>query len=382
MRWSGLRIMKKICIMIICMITVLVTDYSVYSYADSASGAYLINAVTGESVFEKNGDVCLPMASTTKIMTLITALEMGNTDDMVSISQNAAGQEGSSAYIAAGAKMSMKDLMYGLMLNSGNDAAVAIAEHISGSTDKFAQEMTKLAKSIGAENTRFANPNGLDAEGHYTTAHDLALITAYAMKNEQFREIVSARSYTASMEIGGKIKQVEYINHNKLLSSYDGCIGVKTGYTKADGRCLVSAAERDGATYIAVTLNCKNDWQEHREMLDYAFSRTRMITAVEQGECFRHIVSGNESCEIVASEKFDIPVTGEKGRNITVKTNISAVPPLNKGEKAGELDIYYGGELIGTVDAIAADDIGGEEKINIKPCFLTTVKRLLKNILG
>ena len=107
-----------------------------------------------------------------------------------------------------------------------------------------------------------------------------------------------------------------------------------------------------------------------------------MITAVEQGECFRHIVSGNESCEIVASEKFDIPVTGEKGRNITVKTNISAVSPLNKGEKVGELDIYYGGELIGTVDAIAADDIGGEEKINIKPCFLTTVKRLLKNILG
>lgn len=357
-----------------------------FAYADTAAGACVVNAVTGEIVFERDSGTRLPMASTTKIMTLVTVLENLEPDEVVTISAEAASAEGSSAYISAGARMTVRDLCYGLMLNSGNDAAVALAEHVSGNTDDFAAEMTALAHEIGAFDTAFKNPNGLNAEGHYTTARDLAEITRYAMKNEEFREIVSTRSYTAAETLAdGTVKQLEYINHNKLLGSYDGCIGVKTGYTESAGRCLVSAAERGGAEYIAVTLHSKNDWAEHREMLDLAFSGTRMVEAVSEGECVRHIVSGGEDCEIVAAEGFSVPVNGDKGADITVKVEVSddIAPPLNKGEKVGVLRIYCGGEQVGCVDAEAGSDMAAAEpEYRIKPCFFTTLKRMIKSIFG
>lgn len=356
-----------------------------FAYADTAAGACVINAVTGEVVFERGGDVRLPMASTTKIMTLAVVLENSDPDEIVTISPEAASVEGSSAYISAGAKMTVRDLCYGLMLNSGNDAAVALAEYVSGNTDDFAAEMTALAHRIGAFDTEFQNPNGLSADGHYTTARDLAVITRYAMKNEVFRGIVSARSYTASETLpDGTVKRLEYINHNKLLGSYDGCVGVKTGYTEAAGRCLVSAAGREGAEYIAVTLDSENDWAEHRELLDLAFSGTRMIGAVEEGECVRHIVSENGDCEIVAASGFSVPVNGDKGRDITVRTEISddIAPPLNKGEKVGVLRIFCGGEEVGCVDAVAGSELAADTEYRIKPCFFTVLKRLVKSIFG
>ena len=355
------------------------------AYADTSAGACLINIATGETVVEKNCYEKLPMASTTKIMTLLTALELSEPDEQVTISANAAGQEGSSAYIEAGAVMSMRDLEYGLMLNSGNDAAVAIAEHISGSADEFAEKMNSLADEIGLRDTEFKNPNGLNAEGHYTTAYDLASLARYAMKNEEFESIVSARRYTAHQTLkNGTVMEMEYINHNKLLSSYEGCIGVKTGYTEAAGRCLVSAAERGGAGYIAVTLNSKNDWAEHKAMLDHGFESARSVTAVEKGECVRHITDGKSTCEIVAAEDFEVFINSRKGTDITVKTEISEAvsPPLNKGEKVGVLYIYKGDELLGSVDAEAASDMPLEGEYRSKPCFFTMMIRMIKSILG
>ncbi len=355
------------------------------AYADTSAGACLINAVTGETVFEKNIYEKLPMASTTKIMTLLTALENSEPDEQVTVSVNAAGQEGSSAYIEAGAVISMNDLSYGLMLNSGNDAAVAIAEHVSGSAEAFAEKMNSLAGEIGLKDTEFKNPNGLNAEGHYTTARDLAVLTRYALKNEEFAQIVSTRSYTAHQTLkDGTVKEVEYINHNKLLGAYEGCIGVKTGYTEAAGRCLVSAAERGGAVYIAVTLNSKNDWAEHKAMLDHGFETARTVTAVEKGECVRHIVSESGACELVAADSFEIPVNSKKGTDVTVRIDISDMiaPPLNKGEKVGILEIYSGDELLGTVDAVAASDLSLEGGYKAKPCFFTAMIRIIKSILG
>lgn len=357
--------------------------HAAYATADSAKSACLMNAITGDIVFEKNSDEKLPMASTTKIMTLLVALDKSEPDEAVRISANAAAQEGSSAYLKAGSEISMNDLLYGLMLNSGNDAAVAVAEHVSGSSEKFADEMNKLARKIGAYDTSIRNPNGLDQEEHYTTARDLALITRYALKNEEFRNIVSAKSHTAVYKDGnGGETKVEYINHNKMLSSYDGCIGVKTGYTKSCGRCLVTAAKRDEACYIAVTLNDPNDWQDHKEMLDVGFSGTRFIKAVESGECMRHLVSRDDECSLVAANDFTVPVDGSKGKNITIKVNLSEeiVPMLNKGEKVGNLDIYCDDTYVGSVDIVAEKDISLGEEYKIKPCFVTVVARLIRGL--
>ena len=213
----------------------------------------LMNAVTGEVIFEQNMHEKLPPASTTKIMTAIIALENSKLYDVVEMTHNAVRSEGSSTYAKSGDKLYMEDVLYGLMLNSGNDAAYAIAQTVSGTQEDFAKLMNAKAKEIGAKNTCFLNPSGLPQEGHYTTAYDLALIAGYAMRNSKFFEIVSSKTHKV-WPINRPENILEFSNHNKLLDMYEGCIGIKTGFTKKAGRCLVSACERDGMKYIAVTL--------------------------------------------------------------------------------------------------------------------------------
>ena len=360
-----------------------IKSVNTYAIAPSAKSACLINGVTGEILYEKNSYQQLPMASTTKIMTLLTALEEADMNEKVNVSYNADMAEGSSAYIEAGAQIEMKDLLYGLMLNSGNDAAIAVAEHISGSEEEFAEKMNMLAKKIGAENTEFKNPNGLDSDGHFTTAADLAKIAAYAMKNSQFRQIVSSKIYNAEfVRKSGEVKELEYINHNRLLREYDGCIGVKTGFTKLSGRCLVSAAERDGALYVAVTLNSPNDWKEHKQMLDYAFSDCETVMAVKKGECIKRIKSENDQCALVAADDFVIPYNGGR-HDINLSLNLpdKIDMPLNKNEKIGFIDIISDGRKVGEVDIIARDDFVPEEKNDIKTCFGFIFRNLIRNIL-
>lgn len=244
----------------------------VYALNISAASAVLIDTQTGNALYEKNADKKMPMASTTKIMTAICAIENTNTNMPVKIDSRSAGVEGSSIYLKAGEVISIKELLYGMMLNSGNDAATALAIATSGSVEEFALLMNKTARRIGALSTNFVNPSGLYDDNHYTTARDLARITSYAMKNPLFCHIVSTRELKISADTEAGVRYLK--NHNKLLWQYDGCTGVKTGYTKKCGRCLVSSCEKNGAKLIAVTLNAPDDWRDHSSLFDYGFSNT------------------------------------------------------------------------------------------------------------
>ena len=236
----------------------------------SARSAVLVEASTGTVIYGHNSNVRLPMASTTKIMTALVALEAVPRHTAITIPPEAVGIEGSSVYLCEGEILTLEELLYALLLASANDAAVAIALSIAGSVDGFADLMNKKAEDLGLVNTHFVNPHGLDHPEHYTTAAELAIITREAMNHPTFRQICATERKTISLHGEEGVRLL--VNHNKLLSSYDGCIGVKTGYTKKTGRCLVSAAERNGVTLIAVTLGDPDDWQDHHTLLDYGFS--------------------------------------------------------------------------------------------------------------
>ena len=366
------------------MIALLVLPINVSASTDSAKSICVINAVTGEVVFEKDSQSQRSMASTTKIMTLITALENSDLDDVVTVCDEAPYTEGSSAYLKAGAKISMRDVLYGLMLNSGNDAAVAVAYHISGGTDNFADLMNKTAGDIGVKNTNFKNPNGLEEEGHYTTAYDLALITQYTMRNNDFKSIVSSGSYTASMELAdGTYENIEYINHNKLLKDIDGCIGVKTGFTKAAGRCLVSATQRDGAMYIVVTLNDTDDWNTHKILHEQAYSSQIYTPVVKKGDCIKHLVSGEEECGLITAEGYGVYTSSKGGHDFEVIPHIpqNTDIPINKGEKIGYAEIKLNNRAIGTVDIVADKDFAPSDSVKLKNCFMFTLTTVLRNLL-
>lgn len=247
----------------------------VFSENDSLSGlgaqsAALLSAQTGELLYGHNSGALLPMASTTKIMTALVVLERCDPDAVFTVPKEVCGVEGSSVYLYPGEQITVRDLLYGLLLESGNDAAEALAVACSGSVEAFVAAMNEKAASLGLFATHFDNPHGLSSETHYTTAAELGRIACAAMQNTLFREIVSTVHYSVTSPDGTPSHY--FVNHNKMLRRYDGAIGVKTGYTLASGRCLVTCAERDGDAYIAVTLNDRSDWNDHARLLDYAFS--------------------------------------------------------------------------------------------------------------
>jgi len=337
----------------------------------SARYACVIDALTGNILFEKNAHERHSMASTTKIMTALVALENGKLSDVVKVSSNAAGTEGSSIYLKSGEEITLEHLLYGLMLASGNDAAIAIAEHIGGNVTNFAKMMTEKAKSLGLKNTSFKNPNGLDAEGHYTTAYDLAIITKAALENEKFKEIVSTK--TKNISNGNESYMRSLSNHNKLLSLYDGCIGVKTGYTKKTGRCLVSAAERDGFRVIAVTLNAPDDWNDHKNMLNNAFINYTKKPLIIKDMILKTIPVENGSLkrlELLAGDNFYVTLTGENDLSsikLSYKTPQKILAPVNKGSVVGSITISYNEKILGKIDLLAGEDILYQEPP--KPTF-------------
>lgn len=289
------------------------TEASVFSAAKgvsppvvSASGAALVCADTGELIFGKNADCVLPMASTTKIMTALVVLENCRLDYVFTVPKEACGIEGSSAYLYPGEQITVENLLYGLLLESGNDAATALAFACSGSEEEFVFEMNRRAKEMGLCNTSFANPHGLSAENHFTTAKELAIITYYAMKNPNFKRIVSAKSHSVENPDGSAGHY--FVNHNRMLRTYNGANGVKTGYTLASGRCLVTSAERENGTFIAVTLDDRNDWKDHAAMLDYAFSVYCAKEIIKSGElefCFDSVTYSNAEKICSLFQKFE-----------------------------------------------------------------------------
>lgn len=290
-------------------------------------------------LYQSNMNVKLPMASTTKIVTALVALETIDPNKVITISKDSVGIEGSSLYLEEGDKIAALDLVYAVLLQSANDAAVALAIEISGSIDEFAIQMNERIREIGVENTNFTNPHGLDNENHYTTAHDLALIAAEALKNETFKKIVSTYKY--SFNIGDKTRTV--VNHNKLLKMYDECIGVKTGFTRKSGRCLVSAAERDGITLIAVTLDDPNDWNDHTSLLNDGFDSLEFLD-------IRDVVAIPERIPTISTDGKSVELTLNRDtviRRIDEKYKVFLdLPPyitrdVSKGEKIGTVKILF-----------------------------------------
>ncbi|MBQ7794102.1 MAG: D-alanyl-D-alanine carboxypeptidase [Clostridia bacterium] len=322
----------------------------------SAKSACLMVASSGEVIYEKESGMRLPMASTTKMMTALVAAESGRWDEVATVSANAEGQEGSSIYLEENDKVKLSDLVCGMLLNSGNDAAVAVAEHISGDIKSFSQLMCERAKSIGAMNTSFENPSGLDSENHYSTAYDLALIGSEVVKNPHLRPIIQSKE----MQIADSEGNITYLrNHNKLLWSYEGMIGVKTGFTKKSGRCLVTAAEREGITLVAVTLCAPNDWQDHKNLLDYGFGMCENSVVIEEGGELGTVNVGGNDLKLIA--KTAIAATGIKNRREKREVKVSCVKnptaPINEGEKLGEAYVYQNGRIIGQTDLLASESV-------------------------
>ncbi len=341
--------------------------------AISAKSAVLIDGASGRVLYEKNAYEKLPMASTTKIMTGLLACESKKMKSTVTVSAVASGTEGSSLWLKVGEKQTLENLTYGLMLKSGNDAAVAIAEYLGGNIDAFALLMNKRAREIGAVNTNFVNPHGLDADGHYTTAYDLALIAREAMKNDKFREIVSTKTYSIPME--GEKWDRALKNHNKLLWNYDGCNGIKTGFTKQCGRCLVSSAERNGRELICVTLNAPDDWKDHTYLLDYGVDNFDTEVVAKKGQYASNYVydeKNNRSVNLNFGDDFIVSIA----ENDVIKTEITyekIILPAEKGIKAGSMIVYCNDEKIGEIDLIT------DKKLN-KLSFLEKTKNFFNKI--
>ena len=344
---------------------------NVNAFSISAASAVVIDQESGRVLYSHNAYSKMGMASTTKIMTALIALQSGKIDNIITISSKAAMTEGSSLYLSPGEKVSMRDLLYGLMLNSGNDAAVAIAEEISGNVDEFVKLMNTRAKEMGAYNTNFVNPNGLSDPSHYTTAADLALISREAMKNEDFKTIVSTK--TKQLSDG-----TYCINHNKMLNLYEGATGIKTGFTKSTGRTLVSSAEKDGKSLICVTLNAPDDWNDHKKMLDYVFSSFIQTSFFKKGEVYGSIkVNGGEKESINAVYEKDgtVILSDEEKNRVAVQANCSEVldAPVKIGQKIGETIILLDGVELFRCNIIA--DSMSTEKGGFE--FLLKLKRVV-----
>jgi len=319
----------------------------------------VMDVLTGKVLYEKNAHMQLEPASTTKIMTAILALERGNLSDTVVTSKEPPRVDGSRIYLEEGEELTLEQMLYGMMLNSGNDAAVAIAEHIGGSVESFVKMMNAKAREIGAYNTSYVNPSGLPAEGHVTTAYDLALISRYALLNlPEFRKIVASK--TKEVPWQGQDWDRQLVNLNKLLWNYEGADGVKTGYTSRAGHTLVASATRDGWQLISVVL--KSDtriWSDSAALLDYGFDNFEIKNVIGEGASItEEKVKYGDPVHLVTKEGFTV-VVEKNGLPITKKIvlNPDIKAPIAKGEVLGQLVFLQGENQLGSVNLIAAGDV-------------------------
>jgi D-alanyl-D-alanine carboxypeptidase len=318
----------------------------------SAEKAVLLDAQTGRILFEKKAKERALIASTTKIMTALIVCEQCNVLDRMRIPKEAVGIEGSSMYLTEGEVLTVQDLLYGLMLRSGNDAAVALAIYCGGTVEGFAELMNDKAKKLGLKNSHFENPHGLDSPRHYSTAQDMAVLAAYAMKNPVFASTVSTKLVTA----GGRNLQ----NHNKILWRLEGADGVKTGYTKAAGRILVSSATRQGRRLIAVTMNAPDDWNDHVTLMEDGFQRYRLQQLVKAGDIVGslEVAGGTQSAvELVADCSFFYPLTTDEQPEFIVQGSGFVYAPVVSGKFAGYMYICIKNSVIGKVPVVYSETV-------------------------
>lgn len=331
----------------------------------SAQSAFLTEAESGAILFAKNADARLPMASTTKIMTALVALDLAAPETLITVPREAVGTEGSSVYLFEGEQLTLEQLLWALLLASANDAAVAIAYGVAGGIEPFAERMNEKAAELGLRNTHFANPHGLDAPDHYTTARELAVIARAALENGMIREMVSTRKATIPHNATDGARLL--VNHNKLLRTYSGAIGVKTGFTKRSGRCLVSAAERNGVRLIAVTLNAPSDWNDHRAMLDCGFAALVAVPLCAAGGIAADIpvVGGvGESVRVATVGECHLILPAEHGEiTATVELPRFLYAPCKAGDAVGQVVWRMNGEPVAAIRMGAESDVPAPEKI-------------------
>ena len=319
-----------------------VAFFPVRTEAVSARSAYVMDAVSGRVLYEKAPTQQSLIASTTKIMTALIVCEQSNVLDRMRIPREAIGIEGSSMYLQEGEVLTLQELLYGLMLSSGNDAAVALAIYCGGTVEGFVELMNDKARVLGLTGTHFANPNGLDSPGHYSTARDLAVLSAYAMENPIFYKTVSAKTV--------KLGQRYLRNHNKLLWQVEGVDGVKTGYTKAAGRILVSSATRNGRRIIAVTIHDPCDWQDHTQLLETGFSRYTIRPVIKRGQLVGTLeVVGGETrqIQVLAAEDFSYALAEEENPQLALPGPGFVYAPAVEGADAGFAYVLIEGNAIG-----------------------------------
>ena len=333
----------------------------------SAKSAILIDGISGRVIYCVNERQRLPMASTTKIMTALLLCENGEFDKEITVTPEMIRTEGSSMGLTVGMKLTHRDLLYGMLLTSGNDAANATAVSIGGSIEDFVAMMNDRAEELGLADTHFETPSGLDGETHYTTAYDLAMLTRYALANDEFAKACQTKSIT--LNYGGTSHTLT--NHNRLLSSYEGAVGVKTGFTKKSGRCLVSAARHDNALLIAVTLNDGNDWQDHKAMLDYGFTFICDNPVLFKETNYSISVLGGEK-ETVTAKSEEISFRTHKESIVTKKEYIYpfVYAPIQKGDTVGYIEYYSGDFLVDRQEIIAQENANAV----LPPTFWQRVK--------
>ncbi len=331
---------------------------------------------SGKILYSYNCNKELPMASTTKIMTALIALENENIKSIVDIKKQYVGIEGSSIYLCEDEKLSLEDLLYGLMLRSGNDSAVAVADYVGKGVNNFIKMMNGKAKRLGAYNTNFTNPHGLSHPNHYTTAYDLALITRKALENDKFREIVKTKLWIADRKINKY-----FYNKNKTLWQYKYGDGVKIGYTRNAGRCLVSSAtNNEGMQLIAVVLNDSNWFSDCYKLFDYGFNNYKKMVVFEEGQFIRNIEIKNgkkKFISIVTNDSLIVPLKENEKKNIKTVINLPdyVEAPVNKGKKVGSIKVYNEGELINTTHLIVNDSV---QLKNLKDKIVDLLNNILR----
>ena len=327
----------------------LVTNSVTGAEYSSAKAMCTMEATTGRVLYAKNENTPLPMASTTKIMTAITAIEnCRDLDEKFEISPKSVGIPGTSIYLRKGEALSIRELLYGLMLVSGNDASVAIGERVGGNVKNFVEMMNRTASKIGAKNSHFDNTHGLDSKTHYTSAYDLALITSYALSNDTFREIVSTKN-TKITTVEGKTRYLK--NKNRLLNSLDGCNGVKTGFTDDAGRCLVASCERDGMQLVSVVLNCGPMFEECATLLEKGFNEYEMVDVTKDYDYTNYIrleQARKEFVKVGTKGSYRYPMRKEEKGKITYiyKLPEKMEGGVEKDKVVGEIATYYGNDLL------------------------------------
>ncbi len=327
----------------------------------SAHSAIVLCADTGDVLYEKNADERMLIASITKIMTAIVVIENADLDEQIVIKPEWSAIEGSSMYADPGQSYTVRELLYGMMLNSGNDAAAALACTLCGDESAFADKMNEKARELGLENTSFRNPHGLDADGHYSTARDMARLTACCMENESFKSIVSTNCAV--------IKGVTYYNHNRLLREYPDCIGVKTGYTIAAGRTLVSCAERGGMRLVCVTLNAPDDWNDHKYLLDRAFSEYRVVSYSADSFALTIELASSAASTARAVPKNEIRLLAGVNDELDVKLEAPRILFAGgiEGERVGSVSVFLNGALAAREDLVYTEDVKTDPSERLSP---------------